>query len=114
MFGMLLFQGESQSWPQIMATSPDRGYIPSEAFRRLFDELHKDRINQHPPLPEYQSKFLQNVQFIISQHYVIVVGNAVALANDVSTCTVNCFFILYYLLEMLLKMVPFGWKGRVS
>uniref|UniRef100_A0A3P8Y128 Ion transport domain-containing protein n=1 Tax=Esox lucius TaxID=8010 RepID=A0A3P8Y128_ESOLU len=109
------------------------GRIPREAFQRLFDELDKDRIKKHHPLPEYSSKFLQMVQYIFTKHSVTVVGNVVALANVVCICiilviecektvseredyleTVNCFFILYYLLEMLLKMTAFGWKTYVS
>ncbi|KAK6317857.1 hypothetical protein J4Q44_G00111480 [Coregonus suidteri] len=116
------------------ASQSSSGYIPREAFQRLFDELDKDRMKYHPPLPEYSSKFLRKVQFVFSQHYVTVVGNAVALANVVCICmilvidcektlserdnyyleTINCFFILYYLLEMVLKMVAFGWTGYVS
>ncbi|XP_055791026.1 two pore channel protein 2-like [Salvelinus fontinalis] len=119
----------------IKASQSSSGCIPREAFQRLFDELDKDRIKQHPPLPEYSSKFLHKVQYIFSQHYVTVVGNAVSLANVVCICviilliemlyriserdnyyleTINCFFILYYLLEMVLKVVAFGWTGYMS
>ncbi|XP_029613333.1 two pore calcium channel protein 2-like [Salmo trutta] len=34
--------------------------------------------------------------------------------RDAIMKTINCFFILYYLLEMELKVVAFGWTGYVS
>ncbi|CAB1322759.1 unnamed protein product [Coregonus sp. 'balchen'] len=70
------------------ASQSSSGYIPREAFQILFDELDKDRMKYHPPLPEYSSKFLRKVQFVFSQHYVTVVGNAVALANVVCICMI--------------------------
>ncbi|XP_064878203.1 two pore channel protein 2-like [Oncorhynchus nerka] len=63
------------------ASQSSSGFIPREAFQRLFDELDKDRIKQHPPLPEYSSKFLRKVQFIFIQHYVTVVGNVICICN---------------------------------
>ncbi|KAG5848907.1 two pore channel protein 2-like [Anguilla rostrata] len=110
------------------------GSITREAFQILFDELDKDRIEEHPPLPEYSSPFLQKLQFIFSHYYVTVVGNLIALANMLCICVlllvesdkpvserddyvfevVNCFFIVLYLLEMLLKIFAFGWRGYVS
>lgn len=27
---------------------------------------------------------------------------------------INCFFIVYYLLEMVLKIFAFGWRGYLS
>eukprot|EP00063_Salmo_salar_P006398 XP_013981233.1 PREDICTED: two pore calcium channel protein 2-like [Salmo salar] len=61
-------------WLEPKASQSSSGFIPREAFQRLFDELDKDRIKQ----------------------------------------TINCFFILYYLLEMALKVVAFVWTGYVS
>ncbi|XP_055776664.1 two pore channel protein 2-like isoform X1 [Salvelinus fontinalis] len=107
------------------------GFIQWEAFRRLFDELDKDRIKQHPPKPEYNSSLLQRLQLVFSHYYVTVVGNAVALTNVMCICTIlvldseksiaerddyyiNCFFILYYLMEMSLKILAFGWRGYLS
>uniref|UniRef100_A0A8C7FMZ5 Two pore segment channel 2 n=1 Tax=Oncorhynchus kisutch TaxID=8019 RepID=A0A8C7FMZ5_ONCKI len=110
------------------------GFIQWEAFRRLFDELDKDRIKEHPPKPEYNSSLLQGLQLLFSHYYVTVVGNAVALANVMCICTIlvldseksiaerddyymeviNCFFILYYLMEMSLKILAFGWRGYLS
>uniref|UniRef100_A0A4W5NXW6 Two pore channel protein 2 n=1 Tax=Hucho hucho TaxID=62062 RepID=A0A4W5NXW6_9TELE len=109
------------------------GFIWWEAFRRLFDELDKDRIKEHPPKPEYNSP-LQRFQLVFSHYYVTVVGNAVALTNVMCICTIlvldseksiaerddyymeviNCFFILYYLMEMSLKILAFGWRGYLS
>uniref|UniRef100_A0A8C7E1H9 Two pore channel protein 2 n=1 Tax=Oncorhynchus kisutch TaxID=8019 RepID=A0A8C7E1H9_ONCKI len=110
------------------------GFIQWEAFRGLFDELDKDRIKEHPPKPEYNSPLLQKLQLVFSHYYVMIVGNAVALANVMCICTIlvldseksiaerddyymeviNCFFILYYLMEMSLKILAFGWRGYLS
>uniref|UniRef100_A0A8C7TQH7 Two pore segment channel 2 n=1 Tax=Oncorhynchus mykiss TaxID=8022 RepID=A0A8C7TQH7_ONCMY len=89
---------------------------------------------QHPPKPEYNSPLLQKLQLVFSHYYVMIVGNAVALANVMCICTIlvldseksmaerddyymeviNCFFILYYLMEMSLKILAFGWRGYLS
>uniref|UniRef100_A0A8D2MCK5 Two pore segment channel 2 n=1 Tax=Zonotrichia albicollis TaxID=44394 RepID=A0A8D2MCK5_ZONAL len=89
---------------------------------------------QHPPSPEYQSHFMQKVQFAFGHRYFGYLGNVVALANIISICVVlvmdadkqpserddfflgaiNCFFILYYLLEMLLKILAMGLKRYLS
>ncbi|KAG7467946.1 hypothetical protein MATL_G00137590 [Megalops atlanticus] len=110
------------------------GYVDGEGFQKLFDELDKDRIKEHPPLPEYSSPLLQKLQFIFSHYYVTVAGNIVALANMICICVilviesnksvserddyflevVNCFFIAFYLLEMVLKIFAFGWWGYLS
>ncbi|XP_077057836.1 two pore channel protein 2 [Siphateles boraxobius] len=112
---------------------PD-GFIDGEAFQRLFNELDKDFMKEHPPKPEYSSSALQHIQYIYSHYYITVLGNVVALTNVICICTVlvlnseksasernyfyteiiNCAFILYYLIEMLLKIVAFGWKGYLS
>uniref|UniRef100_A0A8C1QU07 Two pore segment channel 2 n=1 Tax=Cyprinus carpio TaxID=7962 RepID=A0A8C1QU07_CYPCA len=112
---------------------PD-GFINGEAFQRLFNELDKDFMKEHPPKPVYSSPVLQHIQIIYSHFYITVLGNVVALANVICICTVlvldseksgleknnfymeilNCIFILYYLIEMLLKIVAFGWRGYLS
>ncbi|XP_067304419.1 two pore channel protein 2 [Pseudorasbora parva] len=112
---------------------PD-GFINGEAFQRLFNELDKDFMKEHPPKPVYSSSVLQKIQYIYSHFYITVLGNVVALTNVVCICTVlvmnsekstsernylymeiiNCVFILYYLIEMLLKIVAFGWRGYLS
>uniref|UniRef100_A0A672KT57 Two pore channel protein 2 n=1 Tax=Sinocyclocheilus grahami TaxID=75366 RepID=A0A672KT57_SINGR len=112
---------------------PD-GFINGEAFQRLFNELDKDFMKEHPPKPEYSSPVLQLIQYIYSHFYITVLGNVVALANVICICTIlvlnseksaseknnfymeilNCIFILYYLIEMLLKIVAFGWRGYLS
>lgn len=89
---------------------------------------------QHPPSPEYQSHFMQKMQFAFGHPYFGYLGNVVALANIVSICVVlvmdadkqpserddfflgaiNCFFILYYLLEMMLKVLAMGLKRYLS
>uniref|UniRef100_A0A3P8RWZ2 Two pore channel protein 2 n=1 Tax=Amphiprion percula TaxID=161767 RepID=A0A3P8RWZ2_AMPPE len=103
-------------------------------FRKIFDELDKDCIKEHPPLPQYRSPALQRLQVIFSHYYLTVLGNAVALANVVCICTVlvlnsekstaerdscvleiiNLCFILYYLFEMCVKIFAFGWLGYLS
>uniref|UniRef100_A0A669FBP9 Two pore segment channel 2 n=1 Tax=Oreochromis niloticus TaxID=8128 RepID=A0A669FBP9_ORENI len=94
---------------------------------------HRFRGN-HPPLPQYSSPTLQRLQLIFSHYYLILFGNAVALANVVCICTVlvlnseksteerdnfvleiiNLCFILYYLFEMCVKIFAFGWQGYLS
>ncbi|NXP54844.1 TPC2 protein, partial [Heliornis fulica] len=108
--------------------------LSAAQFQKLFEELDKDAIKQHPPSPEYQSHFMQKMQFVFGHPYFGYLGNVVALANIVSVCVVlvldadkqpserddfflraiNCFFILYYLLEMLLKILAMGLKRYLS
>ncbi|XP_065539509.1 two pore channel protein 2 isoform X2 [Lathamus discolor] len=108
--------------------------LSAAQFQKLFEELDKDAIKQHPPSPEYQSQFMQKMQFAFGHPYFGYLGNVVALANIVSICVVlvldadkqpskrddfflgaiNCFFILYYLLEMLLKILAMGLKRYLS
>ncbi|MEE6498989.1 hypothetical protein FKM82_003272 [Ascaphus truei] len=110
------------------------GLISAEHFQRLFDELDKDAVREHPPRPEYQSPLLQLLQAFGSHSYFDYFGNLVALANLISICVVlvidaekssserddfflgaiNCFFILYYLLEMGLKIFSLGLKSYLS
>uniref|UniRef100_A0A672UTV9 Two pore segment channel 2 n=1 Tax=Strigops habroptila TaxID=2489341 RepID=A0A672UTV9_STRHB len=98
------------------------------------DSRCKQAIMRHPPSPEYQSQFMQKMQFAFGHPYFGYLGNVVALANIVSICVVlvmdadkqpserddfflgaiNCFFILYYLLEMLLKILAMGLKRYLS
>ncbi|XP_047437665.1 two pore channel protein 2 [Mugil cephalus] len=112
----------------------DVGYMDRDQFKKIFDELDKDRIKEHPPLPQYSSPVLQRLQMIFSHYFIIVLGNAVALANVVCICTVlvlnsekstaerdnfileiiNLCFIFYYLFEMCAKIFAFGWKGYLS
>ncbi|KAM7406619.1 hypothetical protein PAMP_000989 [Pampus punctatissimus] len=110
------------------------GYMDREQFRKIFDELDKDHIREHPPAPHYNSSVLQWLQKIFKHYYLSIVGNAVALANIMCICTVlvlnsekstaerdnytmeiiNLCFILYYLFEMCVKIFALGWKGYLS
>ncbi|KAM9147178.1 two pore channel protein 2 isoform 2-T2 [Pangshura tecta] len=110
------------------------GILSAALFQKFFDELDKDPVKQHPPTPEYQSPFLRKVQFAFGHHFFGYLGNIVALANIISICVIlvmdadkqlserddyflgaiNCFFILYYLLEMLLKILAMGFKRYIS
>ncbi|XP_054468206.1 two pore channel protein 2 [Anoplopoma fimbria] len=112
----------------------DVGYMDREQFRKIFDELDKDCIKEHPPLPQYSSPVLQRLQVVFSHYFLTIVGNAVALANVMCICTVlvlnaerstterdnytieiiNLCFILYYLSEMSVKIFAFGFKGYLS
>ncbi|XP_058257045.1 two pore channel protein 2 [Hemibagrus wyckioides] len=112
---------------------PD-GFIDGEAFQRLFNELDKEHIREHPPKPQYSSSILQWIQKVCSHYYLTVVGNVVALANVICICTIlvldsektvmerndyymeviNWAFIVYYLIEMILKLIAFGWRGYLS
>ncbi|NXO41432.1 TPC2 protein, partial [Locustella ochotensis] len=108
--------------------------LSAAQFQKLFEELDKDAIKQHPPSPEYQSHFMQKMQFAFGHPWFGYLGNVVALANIISICVVlvmdadkqpserddfflgaiNCFFILYYLLEMLLKILAMGLRRYLS
>uniref|UniRef100_A0A671X6H9 Two pore channel protein 2 n=1 Tax=Sparus aurata TaxID=8175 RepID=A0A671X6H9_SPAAU len=112
----------------------DVGYMDREQFRKIFDELDKDRIKEHPPLPQYNSPVLQRLQVVFSHYYLTILGNAVALANVMCICTIlvlnseksiaerdnyimeiiNLCFILYYMFEMCVKIFAFGWRGYLS
>ncbi|XP_060117506.1 two pore channel protein 2 [Heteronotia binoei] len=113
---------------------PHGGGLSSAQFQSLFDELDKESVKEHPPRPNYESSFLQKIQFVFGHCYFEYLGNAVALANIISVCVVlvidvekppdgrddfflgviNCFFILCYLLEMLLKIFALGLKRYLS
>lgn len=89
---------------------------------------------QHPPRPEYQSPFLRSAQFLFGHRYFDYLGNLMALGNLVTICVflvldadirpedrddfvlgiLNCVFILYYLLEMLLKVFALGLLGYLA
>nr|XP_019935166.1 PREDICTED: two pore calcium channel protein 2 isoform X1 [Paralichthys olivaceus] len=112
----------------------EAGYMDREQFRKIFDELDRDQIKEHPPLPQYNSPVLQRLQLIFSHYSLNIIGNAVALANVISICTVlvlnsevttaernnflleiiNLCFILYYLFEMSVKIFAYGWRGYLS
>ncbi|KAM7014880.1 two pore channel protein 2 [Tautogolabrus adspersus] len=112
----------------------DVGYMEREQFRKIFDELDKDRIKEHPPLPQYNSPVLQRLQVVFSHYYLTILGSAMALANVMCICTIlvlnsektteerdnyimesiNLCFILYYLFEMCVKIFAFGWRGYLS
>ncbi|MEQ2288989.1 Two pore calcium channel protein 2 [Ameca splendens] len=59
-----------------------------QQFRRIFDELDKDCIKEHPPLPQYTSATLQKLQVVFSHYYITVLGNLVALGNVMCICTI--------------------------
>uniref|UniRef100_A0A8C1CMN6 Two pore segment channel 2 n=1 Tax=Cyprinus carpio carpio TaxID=630221 RepID=A0A8C1CMN6_CYPCA len=111
---------------------PGRGHTSTQS--EVFLPYSKHLVFIHPPKPVYSSPVLQHIQIIYSHFYITVLGNVVALANVICICTVlvldseksgleknnfymeilNCIFILYYLIEMLLKIVAFGWRGYLS
>ncbi|XP_077419200.1 two pore channel protein 2 isoform X2 [Vanacampus margaritifer] len=110
------------------------GFMNREQFKQIFDELDKDRIKEHPSVPQYSSAVLQKLQVIFSHYYFTVFGNAVALAHVVCICTIlvlnsdkstaerdnhcmeiiNMCFIIYYLFEMCVKIFALSWKGYLS
>uniref|UniRef100_A0A671X095 Two pore channel protein 2 n=1 Tax=Sparus aurata TaxID=8175 RepID=A0A671X095_SPAAU len=130
-FQVLTCKGAQQAEAQQYA---DVGYMDREQFRKIFDELDKDRIKEHPPLPQYNSPVLQRLQVVFSHYYLTILGNAVALANVMCICTIlvlnseksiaerdnyimeiiNLCFILYYMFEMCVKIFAFGWRGYLS
>ncbi|XP_050614125.1 two pore channel protein 2 isoform X3 [Macaca thibetana thibetana] len=64
------------------------GSVPLSAdeFQKLFNELDRSVVKEHPPRPEYQSPFLQSAQFVFGHYYFDYLGNLIALANLVSIC----------------------------
>ncbi|XP_024902062.1 two pore calcium channel protein 2 [Pteropus alecto] len=110
------------------------GLLSADEFQNLFNELDRRVTKEHPPRPEYRSPFLQSAQFLFGHRCFDYLGNAVVLANLVSICVflvrdadvpprnrddfvlgiLNCVFILYYLVEMLLKVFALGLLGYLS
>ncbi|XP_044292528.1 two pore calcium channel protein 2 isoform X2 [Varanus komodoensis] len=110
------------------------GGLSAAQFQTLFDELDKHKVKEHPPCPDYQSPILQMVQLVFGHRYFGYLGNAIALANVFSVCVVlvidadkspalwddfflgviNCVFIFYYILEMLLKIIALGLSRYLS
>ncbi|KFO28307.1 Two pore calcium channel protein 2 [Fukomys damarensis] len=108
--------------------------LSADEFQKLFDELDKSVIKEHPPRPQYQSPFLQTAQFLFGHHYFDYMGNVIALGNLASICVflvqdadvlpgnrddfvlgiLDCIFILYYVLELLLKVFALGPWGYLS
>ncbi|XP_059119895.1 two pore channel protein 2 [Peromyscus eremicus] len=106
----------------------------ADEFQKLFDEVDKGVIKERPPKPQYQSPFLQSAQFLFSHCYFDYLGSLVALGNLVCICVflvldsdlmpgqrddfvlgiLNSVFILYYLLELLLKVFALGLRGYLS
>lgn len=58
---------------------------------------------QHPPSPEYQSHFMQKMQFAFGHAYFGYLGNVVALANIISICVSKRFGVCW------LVGLGFGW-----
>ncbi|XP_023566329.1 two pore calcium channel protein 2 isoform X2 [Octodon degus] len=85
-----------------------------DEFQKLFDELDKSVIKEHPPRPQYQSPFLRTAQVFFGHQYFDYLGNVIALSNLVSICILDCIYILYYVLELLLKVFALGLWGYLS
>lgn len=97
----------------------------------MFD---KRVIKEPPPRPEYPSPFLRRAQIAFSHRYFDYLGNFIALGNLVSISVflvidadvlpedrddfvlgiLNCAFILYYVLELLLKVFALGLPGYLA
>ncbi|XP_036867278.2 two pore channel protein 2 isoform X1 [Manis javanica] len=106
-------------------------WLSADDFQKLFNELDRRVIKEPPPRPEYRSPFLRSTQFLFSHRCFDCLGNLIALGNLLSICAflvmdadvlprdrddfilgiLNCAFILYYLLEMLLKVFALGLRG---
>ncbi|XP_059255238.1 two pore channel protein 2 isoform X3 [Mustela nigripes] len=103
-------------------------------FQKLFNEFDKRVIKEPPPRPEYPSPFLRRAQIAFSHRYFDYLGNFIALGNLVSISVflvidadvlpedrddfvlgiLNCAFILYYVLELLLKVFALGLPGYLA
>ncbi|XP_076971548.1 two pore channel protein 2 isoform X2 [Tamandua tetradactyla] len=108
--------------------------LSADEFQKIFNELDKRVVKEHPPRPEYRSPFLQSAQFFFGHYYFDYLGNIIALGNLVSICVflvldadvvpddrddfilgvLNCVFILYYVLEIPLKVFALGFQGYLS
>ncbi|XP_032450835.1 two pore calcium channel protein 2 isoform X4 [Lynx canadensis] len=106
--------------------------LSAEEFQKLFNEFDKRVIKERPPRPEYRSPFLRSTQFLFSHRYFDYLGNLIALGNLVSISVflvfdadvlpgdrddfvlgiLNCVFILYYVLELLLKAFALGLRRK--
>lgn len=60
----------------------------------LYDSANPLCSFQHPPSPEYQSYFMQKMQFAFGHPYFGYLGNVVALANIISICVSKGFFVV--------------------
>ncbi|XP_042813981.1 two pore calcium channel protein 2 isoform X1 [Panthera tigris] len=129
-------QLDSHQKPVIMEKVRSYGgdLLSAEEFQKLFNEFDKRVIKERPPRPEYRSPFLRSAQFLFSHRYFDYLGNLIALGNLVSISVflvfdadvlpgdrddfvlgiLNCVFILYYVLEMLLKAFALGLRGYLS
>ncbi|XP_056657158.1 two pore channel protein 2 [Monodelphis domestica] len=110
------------------------GLLSADQFQSVFEELDRDTVEEHPPWPEYRSRLLQRAQALFGHRYFDYLGNLVAFGNIISICVflvrdadklpserddsvlgvLNCFFILYYVLELLLKVAALGPRGYLS
>ncbi|XP_045871483.1 two pore channel protein 2 isoform X2 [Meles meles] len=108
--------------------------LSADEFQKLFNEFDKRVIKEPPPRPEYPSPFLRRAQTVFSHRYFDYLGNFIALGNLVSISVflvmdadvlpedrddfvlgiLNCVFILYYLLELLLKVFALGLPGYLA
>ncbi|XP_077913798.1 two pore channel protein 2 isoform X8 [Halichoerus grypus] len=108
--------------------------LSADEFQKLFNEFDKRVIKEPPPRPEYLSPFLRSAQFLFSHRYFDYLGNLIALGNLLSISVflvvdadvlpedrddfvlgiLNCVFILYYLLELLLKVFALGLPGYLA
>ncbi|KAM5183810.1 two pore channel protein 2 isoform 3-T3 [Callospermophilus lateralis] len=108
--------------------------LSADEFQKIFSEVDRGVVREHPPRPCYQSPLLQSAQFLFGHRYFDYLGNCITLANLVSICVflvldedvapsdrdnsvlgvLNCVFIMYYLLELLLKVFALGPWGYLS
>ncbi|KAM4845381.1 two pore channel protein 2 isoform 2-T2 [Thomomys bottae] len=114
--------------------SHDGSLLLARDFQKLFDEVDKSVIKEHPPRPQYRTPLLHTAQVLCSHRYFDYLGNLVALGNLVSISVflvldedllpgarndfvlgvLNYVFLLYYLLELLLKVFALGLRGYLS
>ncbi|XP_040139919.2 two pore channel protein 2 isoform X2 [Ictidomys tridecemlineatus] len=114
--------------------SLDGVLLSADEFQKIFSEVDRGVVREHPPKPCYQSPLLQSAQFLFGHRYFDYLGNCITLANLVSICVflvldvdvapsdrdnfvlgvLNGVFIMYYLLELLLKVFALGPWGYLS
>ncbi|VTJ51203.1 Hypothetical predicted protein [Marmota monax] len=114
--------------------SLDGVLLSADEFQKVFSEVDRGVVREHPPRPCYRSPLLQSAQFLFGHRYFDYLGNCITLANLVSICVflvldedvapsdrdnfvlgvLSCVFIMYYLLELLLKVFALGPWGYLS
>ncbi|KAL9984267.1 hypothetical protein ACROYT_G006542 [Oculina patagonica] len=106
------------------------GHLTAKQFQDLFDVLDKGTRPRHRPAMSYvQNPLLRKIQILVSNKCFDYTGDFMAAVNvllvsilldyeydkiwentNSDLAVVNFFFVLYYLLEQLMKLWAVGWQ----